>query len=46
VIFQRTGDGYFGWSIADENGVRFSNGGYEEEEDAIGALWSELGAGE
>jgi hypothetical protein len=46
TIFRRQGDDFFGWSIAGNEGVRFSNSGYESEEDALGALWSELGAGE
>lgn len=38
TIFKRD-DGYFGWSIADNNGVRFSPGGYGSEAEAAGGLW-------
>ena len=43
-VFKRR-DGYFGWSIADEDAPRFSSRGYEDEEIAVGALAEELGVG-
>jgi len=47
TIFQRKGDGFFAWCIADSGGTkRFSSGGYESEESALSALWCELGEGE
>lgn len=45
TIFRRRGDDYYGWSIADSDGVRFSPGGCETEEDALSALSSELAIG-
>ena len=46
TIFRRTGDGFFGWCIANEDERQFSSGGYETEADAMRALVSELGVGE
>jgi hypothetical protein len=37
-VFRR-GDGRYLWSIAGASGVRYSSCSYEEEEDALGALW-------
>lgn len=44
TIFERS-DGYFGWSIADAEGVRFSRCGYETEDAAMGALADEIEIG-
>ena len=41
-VFLRRGDGWYGWSVADSEGVRFSPGGYETEEDAMAALWEQV----
>ena len=41
-VFQRN-DGFYGWSIADTEGVRYSNGGYDDKDDALIALAYELG---
>jgi hypothetical protein len=35
-------DGYWGYSIASEDGVRFSRGGWPEQTDALTALWEEV----
>ena len=37
-IFERDGDGYYGWCIADREGQRFSRHGAETEEDAMDDL--------
>jgi hypothetical protein len=41
TIFGRD-DGYFAWSISDKDGTRFSRGGYEDEDEAMGALAAAL----
>ena len=46
TVFKRKGDGYFGWSISDSEGPRFSPGGFEHEEGGSSALASELSVGE
>src|SRR4051812_13060872 len=46
TIFRRKGDGCFGWSVADEEGPRFSPGGYETEEEALLALGFAMGIDE
>lgn len=38
TVFKRR-DGWFGWSIADNAGAKFSPGGYGDEGEAIGGLW-------
>jgi hypothetical protein len=42
TVFPRRG-GYFAYAIADEDGPAFSPRCYETEEEAIEALWRELG---
>jgi hypothetical protein len=42
TVFRRPWDGGFGWSISDSEGPEFSPGGFEDEEDALEALWIEL----
>jgi hypothetical protein len=44
-VFCRS-DEYFGWSIAADDGPRFSTAGYESADEAIVALGKELGIGE
>lgn len=44
-IFQRPSDGSFGWSIADDEGVRFSRGGFATEDDCMDGLGEQLGVG-
>lgn len=39
TVFRRAGDNWFAWSIADEEGPRYSPHAWETEEEAIGALW-------
>jgi hypothetical protein len=43
-VFTRDDD-YYGWSIAGNEGTRFSRGGYETEEDALASLGDALGVG-
>jgi hypothetical protein len=43
-VFSRD-DGYFGWSISGNDSQRFSRGGYQTEEEALGALGETLGIG-
>jgi hypothetical protein len=45
TVFVRT-DEFYGWSIADDNGPRFSRGGYETEDEAMDALAEALWVGE
>jgi hypothetical protein len=42
TIFQRSGDGYYAWSIADGEEVRYSSSAFETEEETIDALFEEL----
>jgi hypothetical protein len=42
TVFRRPGGGWYGWSIANEDGPRFSPGGYPDEERALEALWDAL----
>ena len=44
TVFKRD-DGYFGWSIANEEGPRYSPGRFETEGEAMNALGSNLGVG-
>jgi hypothetical protein len=43
-VFTRD-DGYYGWSISGNDGNRFSKGGYQREEEALGALGEALCVG-
>ena len=45
TVFKREGDGRYAWSIADENGPRFSRESFETEEDALGNLAFAVGIG-
>jgi hypothetical protein len=38
TVFTRP-DGRYGWAVADDDGVRYSQSGYGDEDDALGGLW-------
>lgn len=43
-VFRRDDD-FYAWSVSDNDGPRFSPGGYATEEEAIGALWDQTEGG-
>ena len=38
TVFRRATDGRYGWSIKDDDGLHWSPGGYDDEEEALDAL--------
>jgi hypothetical protein len=45
TVFRRSRKGGFGWSILDSEGPEYFPGGFEDEEEALEALWFELNWG-
>jgi hypothetical protein len=46
TVFARRGDGFFGWCVRGSDGPRFSNGCFEDEQDAVISLAHEMMIGQ